>query len=157
MARAERPLRIGVIGAASCTAKQAKQAEVVGRLIAEAGAILICGGMGGVMKAACQGAQGYGGITVGILPGDSASQSNEFVSIPIITGMGYARNALVVRSCQAVIAIGGRYGTLSEIAYAAQFGIPIIGLGTWKIRAPIRHVRTPQEAVKLALKLAVKD
>ena len=157
MASAERPLRIGVIGAASCTAKQAKQAEEVGRLIAEAGSVLVCGGMGGVMKAACQGAQGNGGITVGILPGDSAAHSNEFVTIPVVTGMGYARNALVVRTCQAVIAIGGHYGTLSEIAYAAQFGIPIIGLGTWKVRAPIKHVRTPQEAVRLALKLAVKD
>ncbi|HTY07753.1 MAG TPA: TIGR00725 family protein, partial [Candidatus Edwardsbacteria bacterium] len=154
MASAERPLRVGVIGTASCTAKQAMQAEQVGRAIAEAGAVLICGGMGGVMEAACRGAKSAGGITIGVLPGDSAAQSNEYVSIPIVTGMGYARNALVVKTCQAVIAIGGRYGTLSEIAYAAQFGIPIIGLGTWKIRAPIKHVRTPAEAVKLALKLA---
>jgi hypothetical protein len=157
MASAERPLRIGVIGTAICTAKQAKQAEQVGQLLAEAGTILVCGGMGGVMKAACQGAQSKGGITVGILPGDSAAQSNDYVTIPIVTGMGYARNALLVRTCQAVIAIGGRYGTLSEIAYAAQFEIPIIGLGTWKIRAPIKHVRTPQDAVKQALKLAVRD
>ncbi len=155
MASAERPLRIGVIGTASCTAKQAKQAEEVGRLLAASGAVLVCGGMGGVMAAACRGARAAGGITVGILPGNKASEGNEYLTIPIVTGMGYARNALLVRTCQAVIAIGGRYGTLSEIAYAAQFEIPIIGLGTWKIRAPIRHVRTPQEAVKLALKLAI--
>ena len=157
MASAERPRRIGVIGTASCTAQQAKQAEQVGRLLAEAGAVLVCGGMGGVMAAACRGARGAGGVTVGILPCGAAAEANEYVSIPVVTGMGYARNALVVKTCQAVIAIGGRYGTLSEIAYAAQFGIPIIGLGTWKIRAPIRHVRTPQEAVKLALKLAAAE
>ena len=156
-APAERLPRIGVIGAASCTAKQARAAGETGRLIAEAGAVLICGGGPGVMAAACRGACQAGGLTVGILPGGSAGDANPYVKIPIVTGMGYARNVLVVKSSQAVIAIGGRYGTLSEIAYAAQFDIPIIGLGTWKVRAPIKHVRTPQEAVRLALKLAVKD
>ena len=156
MAGADQPLRIGVIGAAACTAKQAKLAHEVGTLIAQAGAVLVCGGMAGVMEAACRGARAAGGLTVGILPGASAGEGNKYVTIPILTGMGYARNAVVVRSCQAVIAIGGRYGTLSEIAYAAQFKIPVIGLGTWKVRAPIKHVRTPQEAVKLALRLAIK-
>ncbi|MCU0607107.1 MAG: TIGR00725 family protein [Candidatus Edwardsbacteria bacterium] len=154
---AERPLRIGVIGAAACTPKQARLAEETGRLLAEAGAVLVCGGGPGVMAAACRGARSAGGLTVGILPGGSAAEANQHVAIPVVTGMGYARNVIVVRSCQAVIAVGGRYGTLSEIAYAAQFEIPIVGLGTWKIRAPIRHVRTPPEAVKLALKLAVRD
>ncbi len=150
----DRRTRIGIIGAASCTAKQAEQAEQVGRLVAEAGAVLVCGGLGGVMAAACRGAAHVGGITLGILPGNGAAEANEFVAIPVVTGMGCARNALVVRTSQSVIAIGGRYGTLSEIAYAAQFEIPIVGLGTWKVRAPIRHVRTPQEAVRLALALA---
>ncbi|MDI6739503.1 MAG: TIGR00725 family protein [Candidatus Edwardsbacteria bacterium] len=157
MAPADRPIRIGVIGAADGTARQTRIAEEAGKLIAERGGILVCGGMSGVMEAACRGASLAGGITVGILPGGSAAEGNDYVSIPVLTGMGYARNALVVRTSQAVIAIGGRYGTLSEIAYAAQFGIPVIGLSTWKIRAPIRHVRTPQEAVTLAFKLALED
>ena len=156
MASVERPLRIGVIGAAACTAKLAKLAHEVGTLIAQRGGVLICGGMGGVMEAACRGAHAAGGLTVGILPGGSAGEGNKFVIIPILTGMGYARNAVVVRTCQAVIAIGGRYGTLSEIAYTAQFNIPIIGLSTWKIRAPIKHVKTPEEAIKLAFKLAIE-
>lgn len=157
MASAERPLRIGVIGAAACTAKQAKLAHEVGTLIAQRGGMLICGGMGGVMEAACRGAHAAGGLTVGILPGCSAGEGNDYVAVPILTGMGYARNAVVIRTCQAVIAIGGRYGTLSEIAYAAQFGVPVIGLTTWRIRTPIKHVKTPEEAVKLAFKLAIED
>jgi uncharacterized protein (TIGR00725 family) len=149
-------IRIGVIGASICSAKLAQTAYTVGKLIAENGAVLICGGMGGVMEAACRGAVEAGGITVGILPGSSAKDGNKYLSIPVVTGIGYARNSIVVQSSQALIAIGGKYGTLSELAYAAQFGVPVVGLSTWKIRAPIKHVKTPEEAVRMALKLAGK-
>lgn len=146
-------VRIGVIGASACSAKLSQTAYTVGRLIAESGAILICGGMGGVMEAACRGAVEAGGTTVGILPGSSAKEGNEYLTIPVVTGLGYARNSIVVQSAQALIAIDGKYGTLSELAYAAGFGIPVVGLSTWKIRAPIKHVKTPEEAVRMAIKI----
>jgi uncharacterized protein (TIGR00725 family) len=146
--------RIGVIGASQCGKALAETAYQTGKLIAKSGGILVCGGMGGVMEAACRGASEAGGLTVGILPGSSARDANRFVDVPIVTGMGYTRNSLVVLSAQAVIAIGGRYGTLSEIAYAIQYKIPLIGLNTWKIGTAIRHLKTPEEAVKLAFKLA---
>lgn len=149
-------IRIGVIGASSCSAKLAQMAYTVGKLIAENGAILICGGMGGVMEAACRGAIEAGGVTVGILPGSSAKEGNDYLTVPVVTGLGYARNSIVVQSAQVLIAIGGKYGTLSELAYAAGFGIPVVGLSTWKIRAPIKHVKTPEEAVRIALKMVVK-
>ena len=124
---------ISVIGASKCSAKEARLAEEVGRELAKRNAVVICGGLTGVMEAACRGARSEGGLTVGILPGNSRSDANQYVTIPIITGIGYARNSIVARSGQAVIAIGGKYGTLSEIAYALQDKIPIIGLGTWKL------------------------
>ena len=106
-------------------------AEEVGRELARRGAVLICGGLAGVMTAACKGASEEGGITIGILPGDNRQTANPYVQIPIATGTGYARNIAVVKSAQAVIAIDGSYGTLTEIAYALQSGIPVIGLNTW--------------------------
>lgn len=108
-------------------------AEEVGRQLAQQGVILVCGGLGGVMEAACRGAAAEGGTTIGILPGDSPRAANAYVQIPIVTGVGYARNLSVVKSAQAVIAVGGSYGTLSEIAYALQSGIPVIGLNTWSL------------------------
>jgi len=105
------------------------------------------------MEAACRGACEHGGITVGILPGGKAREGNRYLTVPVVTGMGYARNALVVMSSQAIIAVGGKYGTLSELAYAAQFGVPVLGLSTWKVRMPVRHVRTPAEAVRLAFEM----
>lgn len=147
-------LRIGVIGASACSGKIARMAYDVGRMIAESGAILICGGMGGVMESACRGAIEAGGMTVGILPGSSAKDGNGNLTVPVVTGLGYARNAIVVQSSQVLIAIGGKYGTLSELAFAAQFGIPVVGISTWKIRTPMKHVKTPEEAVRLALKMA---
>lgn len=148
------PPRIGVIGGSTCTAKQAEAARKVGELIARRGGILVCGGMGGVMEAACRGAAENGGITVGILPGNSAREGNSHLTVPVATGMGYARNSVVVMSSQAIIAIGGKYGTLSELAYAAQYGLPVFGLSTWKVRMPVKHVRTPAEAVRLAFEAA---
>ncbi|MFA5309116.1 MAG: TIGR00725 family protein [Dehalococcoidales bacterium] len=122
---------IAVIGGSEVPPPIATLAEEVGREIARRGAVLVCGGMGGVMEAACRGAAAEGGMTVGILPGDNRREANPYVKIPIVTGIGYARNAAVVKSARAVIAIDGSYGTLTEIGYALQSGRPVIGLGTW--------------------------
>jgi len=105
----------------------------VGRLLAERGAVLVCGGLGGTMEAACRGAKQAGGTTVGLLPGGSRSEANRFVDVAIPTGLGEARNALVVRAADAVVAVGGGYGTLSEIALALRAGKRVVGLGTWEI------------------------
>jgi uncharacterized protein (TIGR00725 family) len=150
---------IGVIGGSDVPPKVAALAEEVGREIARRKAVLVCGGMGGVMEAACKGAAEEGGLTVGILPGDSRKQANQYVKIPIITGIGYARNVAVVKSSQAVIAIDGSYGTLTEIGYALQSGIPVIGLGTWTFASKsqpeceIITVKTAKEAVEKAMEL----
>ena len=124
---------IAVIGGNQCSPQEAGLAEEVGRELARRGAILVCGGLGGVMEAACRGASSEGGITIGILPGDSRQAANRYVQIPIVTGLGYARNLAVVKSAQAVIAIDGSYGTLSEISHALQSGIPVIGINTWSL------------------------
>ena len=126
-------LFIGVIGGSDCSEEEARLAEEVGAELARRGATLICGGLDGVMEAACRGAASQGGMTVGILPGNSRKDANPHVRIPIVTGMGYTRNAIVAKSGQAAIAIGGSYGTLSEIAYALQNNVPVIGLGTWSL------------------------
>ena len=124
---------IAVIGGSDCSPEETRLAEEVGHELARQGAILICGGLGGVMAAACKGASAEDGITIGILPGDNRHAANPYVQIPIVTGIGYARNVAVVKSAQAVIAIGGSYGTLSEIAHALQSGIPVISLNTWAL------------------------
>ena len=153
---------IAVIGGSEPSMEEAQLAETVGRELAKQGAILICGGMGGVMEAACRGASSEGGITIGILPGDSRQAANPYVQIPIATGIGYARNIAVVKSAQAVIAIGGSYGTLSEISYALQSGIPIIGLDTWSLTRNAQQdksiilAQNAVEAVNTALNLAIK-
>jgi uncharacterized protein (TIGR00725 family) len=125
---------LAVVGSASCDAETAALAEEVGQEIAHHGAVLICGGRGGVMEAACRGARSAGGTTVGILPGTDRSQANRYVDIPIITGLGEARNVLVVRSADAVIAVSGGYGTLSEIALALKMGRPVVGIQTWELQ-----------------------
>ena len=121
------------MGPGEASDEQAAAAEQVGRLIAEAGALLVCGGLGGVMEAACRGASEAGGRTVGILPGVDRAAANPFVEVAIATGLGEARNALVVRSADVLIAIGGAYGTLSEIALALKAGKRVIGIATWAI------------------------
>jgi uncharacterized protein (TIGR00725 family) len=126
-------LRVGVIGASVCDEATAAAAEEVGRLLAESGATLICGGRGGVMEAACRGAQAAGGFTVGILPGEDPAAANPYVELPIVTGLGEARNVVVVRTSQAIIAVGGEYGTLSEIAFALKLGRPVVGIRTWQL------------------------
>lgn len=147
---------IGVIGGSSCSERVAEIAYKVGRAIAEKGAVLICGGMGGVMEAACKGAREAGGLTIGILPGISIDSANSFVDIPIATGIGEARNTIITRTAQALIAIDGRYGTLSEIAFAIIFRKPVIGINTWDIKAPIKKVSSAEEAVDIAMKLSEK-
>ena len=125
-------------------------AEEVGRLLARRGAVVVCGGLGGVMEAACRGASREGGTTVGVLPGLDRGAANPFVSVAVATGLGEARNALVVRAADALIAVGGAYGTLSEIALALKAGKPVIGLGTWEIDG-VERVEGPEAAVKMAL------
>jgi hypothetical protein len=127
----ERKLTIAVIGGGKCTAQEAALAETVGRELAKRGAMLVCGGLTGVMEAACRGAAIESGVTMGILPTDNPADANPYVQIPIATGLGYARNIAVVISAQAVIAIDGDYGTLTEIGFALKTGIPVVGLGTW--------------------------
>jgi uncharacterized protein (TIGR00725 family) len=124
---------IAVIGNSKASAQEIKLAEEIGREIAQNGAVLVCGGLDGVMEAACRGATTEGGLTVGILPGTSRNDANEYVQIPVVTGIGYARNMIVVKSAQAVIAIGGSYGTLTEIGFALKNGIPVIGVDTWEL------------------------
>ena len=153
---------VAVIGASQCTPREAGVAEEVGGELARRGAVLVCGGLGGVMEAACRGASKAGGRTIGILPGNSPEDANPFVQFPIVTGMGYARNVIVVKSARAAIAIGGGYGTLSEIAHALQNHIPVVGLGTWELARNGREdnsivpAATPQEAVEKALELIRK-
>jgi uncharacterized protein (TIGR00725 family) len=150
---------IAVIGTRNPSPEEARLAEDVGREIAKHGAALICGGMGGVMEAACRGASSSGGLTIGIIPGDDRKSANHYVQIPIVTGIGYARNVIIIRSAQAIIAVGGGYGTLTEIGYALDLKKPVIGLKTWRISRnnqldkSIIRARNAQEAVSKALKL----
>lgn len=148
---------IAVVGGAQCSRDEAKLAEAVGFELAKRGATLICGGLGGVMAAACKGARSAKGKTVGILPGYTREEANPYVDIPIVTGIGEARNVIVVNTAQAVIAIGGKFGTLSEIAYALRNKIPVVGLNTWTLSKSGRLVKSiiaaqnPKEAVEKAL------
>ncbi len=154
---------IGVIGGGDVTPQVAGLAEEVGREIARKGAVLVCGGLGGVMEAACRGASREGGLTIGILPGENRQAANPYVKIPIVTGLGHARNVAVVKSAQAVIAIDGSYGTLSEIGHALQSGIPVIGLNTWslsidgKVDDSIILADSPKDAVDKAIYLIVSQ
>ena len=151
---------IAVIGDSSCSPEQAKLAETVGEQLAERGATIICGGLSGVMEAVCRGAKSKGGLTVGVLPGESPDMANPWVDIPVVTAMGEARNVAVVKSAQAVIAIGGGYGTLSEIACALKSKIPVVGLNTWSLSLngqvldAVIRVSNPTEAVEKAVALA---
>ncbi len=153
---------VAVIGAGVCSEQEAALAEEVGRRLAEAGAVVLTGGRGGVMAAASRGAAQAGGLTVGILPGEDASQANPWVALPIVTGLGEARNAVLMRTAQVVIAVGGEYGTLSEIAFALKFGRPVVGLRTWQAvsnaghNLPIHKATNASDAVAAALALTQK-
>ena len=137
-------MQIAVVGHTQATPEEYEAAYATGRMIAGNGAVLVCGGLGGVMEAACRGAQEAGGTTVGILPGMEGG--NPYLDITIRTGLGHARNVLVVLSADAVIAIGGKYGTLSEIAIALKAGRPVYGLDTWDIEGVI-PCSSPADAV----------
>jgi uncharacterized protein (TIGR00725 family) len=151
--------RIGVMGPGICSPDVYNLARKVGFLIGRKEALLICGGLGGVMEASAKGAREAGGITIGILPGDSAAEANPYVDIPIVTDLGNARNAINVMTSQAIIAIHGSYGTLSEIALAMKCGIPVVGLETWELvppgggSLPITPAHDAEEAVTAALEL----
>jgi len=143
---------VAVVGPSEATAVEAAWAEAVGSLVAAQGAVLVCGGLGGVMEAAARGAASVGGTVVGLLPGRERGEANPHVTVAIATGMGEMRNALVVRAADAVIAVGGAYGTLSEIAFALRTGVPVVGLGTWAL-ADVIDAPDPEAAVALALEL----
>ncbi len=144
---------ISVIGAGSCEEAIYRLAEKVGRLIAHKGAILVTGGLGGVMEAASMGAKKGGGTTVGILPGFSKEEANKFIDIPITTGLSHARNVIIARSGDAVIAVSGEYGTLSEIAIALKLGKPVIGLKSWDNVEGLIKADSAEKAVEKAVAL----
>lgn len=151
---------ISVIGAGICDERTSAVAAEVGRLIARAGAVLVCGGLGGVMEAACRGAKEAGGTTIGILPDLDRTGANSYLDYSVCTGIGHARNLAVTASGQAVIAVGGEFGTLSEIGLARKAGRQVFMLGGWDIHRRgevppgINPVESPAEAVELAIKAA---
>jgi uncharacterized protein (TIGR00725 family) len=155
--------RIGIMGPSDCSPRAYDLAREVGLRVARAGAILICGGGTGVMEAAASGAKDGEGITVGILPGGSPAQGNPYIDLPVVTDMGNARNVINVLTSQAIIAIHGAYGTLSEIALALKCGTPVIALESWELVPPggsprpeIIRAATPEEAVSAALAAIAK-
>jgi uncharacterized protein (TIGR00725 family) len=144
---------IAVIGASRASADEEHVAERVGAALARAGAIVICGGGPGVMAGASRGASSQGGTVIGILPGDDRRRANEWVSFALATGVGELRNGLIVRACDAAVAVGGAYGTLSEIGLALAQEVPVVGLGTWPIDG-VEHLDEPEAAVRRVLELA---
>lgn len=150
-----RPALIAVIGGSTCSDAEVVLAEETGRLLAEHGAILVCGGLGGVMEAAARGAQTNGGTTVGILPGEDPGAANRYITVPLATGLGEMRNLLIVRIAQALIAIGGGIGTLSELALAQCVRKPVVGLhDAFRNAIDIPRVERAAEAVNWALERA---
>jgi uncharacterized protein (TIGR00725 family) len=160
-----RPPSVAVIGDGDPRGPEAHRilewAEEVGQLLARGGATVVTGGLGGVMRAASRGAAGAGGTTIGILPGSDAREANEFVTIPIATGLGVARNLVVVTAADAVLAVGGRHGTLSEIGLALRQGRHVVALSSWRLDSDqrmggpsVHRARDPREAAQLALRLA---
>jgi len=146
-------MQIGVIGGSRCSPEIAELAEEVGREIGKRGAVLICGGLGGVMEFASKGVKEAGGLTIGILPGRSREEANTYIDVPIVTGMGHARNVIIAHSSDSMIAISGEHGTLSEIAIGLKLQKTIIGLNTWDIEGVIK-VETPAEAVEKAMRVS---
>jgi uncharacterized protein (TIGR00725 family) len=140
-------MQIAVVGGGECSPEVFEMACQLGKMLAEKGHILICGGLGGVMEAACCGAKEAGGLTVGILP-DEKGSANGFVDIAIATGMGHARNAIIVKSADAVIALPGEHGTLSEIALALKMGKQVISLQSWDVSGALK-AESPEEAIEL--------
>jgi uncharacterized protein (TIGR00725 family) len=147
---------IGIIGAANTDAITLALAEEVGRLVAKKGAILVCGGLGGIMEAACRGAKSAGGRTVGILPQATKEMANQYVDVAIATGFGEGRNVIIARTADAVIAVAGEYGTLSELAYTLKMGKPVVGIKTWDIKGIVK-AETPAAAVDTVFELLHKS
>jgi uncharacterized protein (TIGR00725 family) len=155
-------VQIAVIGAGRADDDVRSLAAEIGRRLADAGAVVVCGGLGGVMEAAARGARGAGGDVIGILPGDDPAAANEHVTHVVATGAGEARNLAVVASASAVIAVGGEWGTLAEIAFARRLGRPVVALGSWRVSGAGAMADAPgvetaddaAEAVQLALRLA---
>src|SRR5690242_6619179 len=151
------PAYIAVVGAGRASADEERIAEEVGRGLAAAGAVVVCGGLGGVMEAACRGAKSSGGTTVGILPGTSRADANPFVDVALPTGLGELRNGLVVRAADALVAVGGEFGTLSEIALALKARKPVVSIGGWELSRggepveAIDRAATAEDAVARAL------
>jgi uncharacterized protein (TIGR00725 family) len=151
---------VAVVGGGEADEDTCRAAEAVGRGLARRGAVVVCGGLGGVMEAACRGAKAEGGTTVGILPGLQRAAANPFVDVALPTGLGEARNTLVVRAADALVAVAGEFGTLSEIAFALRLGVPVVGLRTWELAKAGRPVNAivrvddPDEAAARALELA---
>lgn len=154
---------VAVCGPAVATEEELAWAEEIGRLLAKAGAVLVCGGLGGVMHAAARGCEAEGGTSVGILPGEDRRGASPHLTVAVATGVGEARNVLIVRTADVVIAVSGEFGTLSEIALARKIGKPVVGLRTWELSkrgTPIEalvRVASPAEAVARALELARSD
>ncbi|HUY63341.1 MAG TPA: TIGR00725 family protein [Acidimicrobiales bacterium] len=155
-------LHVAVVGSGHAEAEECEQAARLGRALAEGGAVVVCGGLGGVMEAACRGARDGGGMSLGILPGDDRGAANAFVDVAVATAMGEGRNVLVVRNADAIVAVGGEFGTLSEMALALQAGIPVVGLGTWELAKggrtvdPVLRAISPEEAADMALAEAAR-
>lgn len=148
---------IGVVGATRADPKTLQLAEEVGKEIARRGAAVVCGGLSGVMEAVCRGARTEGGLTIGIIPSDDRKDANPYVQVPIVTGMGVGRNVMLVKTADVVIAVGGEYGTLSEIAHALNLGKVVVGLETWDLEKAaawpipgLLKAMTPKEAVDMA-------
>ncbi|HVS28440.1 MAG TPA: TIGR00725 family protein [Solirubrobacteraceae bacterium] len=154
----ERVAYVGVIGASDADDALAALAEGVGRALGRAGAALVCGGLGGVMEAACRGAREEGGLTIGLLPGSDRGGANPWVQVALPTGMGELRNGLIVRAADVLVAVGGGYGTLSEIAFALRAGKPVVGLGALPLGpeqlAAVELAEDPEDAVLRALAAA---
>ncbi len=142
---------IGVIGGSSEPENILNLAYQVGKLIAEAGCILVCGGLGGVMEAAAKGAKEGGGLTIGILPTGSRSDANKYIDIAIATNMGHARNAIIAHTCDSLIAVGGKFGTLSEIGFGLALGKVVVSLSSWRVSPEIAIAEDPKQAVEIAL------
>lgn len=144
---------IAVIGTGDCQegSEAYGQAMAAGRLIAERGCILVTGGLEGVMEAASRGAAGAGGVVVGVVMGDLTSEANAYVTVPIATGLGDARNAVIANTADGFIAVGGGYGTLSEIAFVLKRGKPIVHLGSWDLEGRVQQAQTPEDAVEHVL------
>ena len=146
---------VAVVGPGEASPDELHTAEEVGAGLAAAGVVVVTGGLGGVMEAASRGARSRRGRTLGILPGDDRDAANGWVEIAVPTGMGELRNGLVVRAADAVVAIGGGHGTLSEVALALKLGRPVVGLGTWQVHG-VDHVSTPEDALALIAGLLVQ-